>query len=351
MRGQVHCFPVTMRIWINQAYRGTYQLIGLLREGAATEGLSLHVVGSHTVSSTPFLQACDEAFPEPEHLVGDAWVENALRVCAERRIDVYVPVRERIAVALATDRFEAAGVRLMVSPAEAMQVLDDKALAHADAVALGVPVPQTLVVTDADGFRDAYAQLRDQGLEVCMKPAVDHGARGFRVLDETVGGYDDLLSVPSVRVHPDDVARRIAQRGQIAPLLVCEHLDGEELSVDVLSDDGEVLAAVPRGKGGPQWTRRLVEDVEALAITQTVVKAHGLRYLSNVQVRYGSGTCRLLEVNTRAASGLFHSAASGVNLPWAALRLLRDGAVEVGEPRFGATVLTWTEATPVDLPW
>lgn len=340
-----------MRIWFNQAYRGTFQLVGLLREGAATEGLALHVVGSHTVSSTPFLQACDEAFPEPEHLVGEEWVAHALRVCEERRVDVFVPQRESLAVAEQQERFEDAGVRVMVSPADAVRTLEDKALAHADAVALGVPVPQTLVVTDADGFRAAYAQLREQGLGVCMKPAVDHGARGFRVLDEAVGGYDDLLSVPSVHVHPEDVARRIEERGQVAPLLVCEHLDGEELSVDVLSDDGEVLAAVPRGKGGPQWTRRLVEDVEALAITQTVVKAHRLRYLSNVQVRYGGGTCRLLEVNTRAASGLFHSAASGLNLPWAALRLLRDGAVEVAAPRYGATVLTWTEAGEVTLPW
>ena len=340
-----------MRMWFNQAYRGTYQLIGLLRDGAASEGLALHVVGSHTVASTPFLQACDDAFPEPEHLVGEEWVEQALRVCEERGVEVFVPGRERLAVAEAADRFADAGVRLMVSPPAALRTLADKALAHAHALSLGVPLPQTLVVTDADGFRAAYAALRDQDLPVCMKPAVDHGARGFRVLDETVGAYDDLLSVPSVRVHPDDVARRIEARGQVAPLLVCEHLDGEELSVDVLSDGGEVLAAVPRGKGGPQWTRRLVEDVEALAITSTVVKAHGLRYLSNVQVRYGGGTCRLLEVNTRAASGLFHSAASGLNLPWSALRLLRDGRVDVGAPRFGATVLTWTEAAEVTLPW
>lgn len=340
-----------MRIWFNQAYRGTFQLVGLLRQGAATEGLALHVVGSHTVASTPFLQACDEAFPEPEHLVGRAWVEHALQVCAQRRVDVFVPGRERLAVAEAAQEFEDAGVRLMVSPPQALRVLADKQLAHADALALGLPVPVTHVVTDADGFREAYAQLRDAGLRACMKPAVDHGARGFRVLDETVGGYGDLLEPPSVRVHPDDVARRLAAAGEVAPLLVCEHLDGDELSVDVLSDDGEVLAAVPRSKGGPKWTRLLVDDPEALAITSAVVKAHGLRYLSNVQVRYGRGTCRLLEVNTRAASGLFHSAASGLNLPWAALRLLRDGHVEVGAPRYGATVLTWTEAGPVRLPF
>ena len=340
-----------LRLWFNQAYRGTSQLIGLLHEGAARDRLALEVVGSHTARSTPFLQACDEAFPEPEHLVGEEWVEAALAVCAERRVDVFVPGRERLAVARAADRFEAAGVRLMVSPPEALRVLGDKALADAAARALGVPLAVTHVVQDAAGFRRAYEDLRAAGLQACMKPVVDHGAAGFRVLDETVGAYEDLLVLPSARVHPDDVERRIAERGRVAPLLVCELLDGDELSVDVLSDDGEVVAAVPRSKGGPQWTRLLVDDPEALAITQTVVKGFGLRYLSNVQVRYGAGTCRLLEVNTRAASGLFHSAAAGVNLPYAALRLLLDGAVQVPEPVLGATVLTWTEAAAVELPF
>jgi hypothetical protein len=184
-----------------------------------------------------------------------------------------------------------------------------------------------------------------------MKPALDHGAAGFRVLDETVGGWDDLLSLPSPRVHPDEVERRLAARGTVAPLLVCEHLAGDELSVDVLSADGELLAAVPRSKGGPQWTRRIVDDPAAVAIAETMVKGHGLRYLSNVQVRYGSGTCRLLEVNTRPASGLFHSAAAGVDLPYAALRLLLDGEVHVPAPTFGATVLTYTAAREVVLPF
>ncbi len=340
-----------LRLWFNQAYRGTYQVLRSMRASAAADGLSLHVTGSHTVASTPFLQACDEAFPEPEHLTGDAWVAHALQVCRERRVDVFVPGRERLAVATAAAAFEAAGVRLMVSPPEALRVLGDTALAHASALELGLPVPVTHVVTDAPGFRAAYDDLRSRGLGACVKPAVDHGAAGFRILDEGVGGYADLLAVPGPRIHPDDVERRVAAQGTVAPLLVAELLDGDEVSVDVLSRDGELLAAVPRSKGGPQWTRQLVDDPAALAITETIVKAHGLRYLSNVQVRYGGGTCRLLEVNTRAASGLHHSAAAGIDLGYAALRLRLDGDVTVPAPVLGATVLVYEAALPITLPF
>jgi hypothetical protein len=338
-------------MWFNQAYRGTFQLIGLLREGAAADGLTLQVTGSHSTPSTPFLQACDLAVREREDLTGPAWVDFALAFCRTHRIDVFVPGRERLAVALEADRFAAAGVRLQVSPPEALEVLGHKGLAQDWAVRNGVPTAAGVVVRDAAGFRAAYDGLVRQGLRVCMKPLVDHGAAGFRVLDESAGTYADLQQLPSARIHPDTVERLLAEQHTVVPLLVSEFLDGEELSVDVLSDDGELLAAVPRSKGGPQWTRTLVDDPNAVAIAEAMVKGLRLSYLSNVQVRYGSGTCRLLEVNTRAASGLFHSAASGLNLPYAALRLSLDGHVAVEAPRFGATVLTYTEARAVALPF
>lgn len=341
-----------LRLWFNQAYRGTYQLIGMLRAGSAPEGVTLHVTGSHTARSTPFLQACDDTFPEPEHLVGEEWVEFALRTCRERNIDVFVPGRERAAVDDAAERFAAEGVALMVSPAAAVRTLGDKAAAYESALVLGLPVARTEVVTDAPGFRRAYDALRAEGLRVCLKPAVDHGAKGFRILDDTVGGYDDLLALPGPRIHPDDVEQRIVAQGTIAPMLVTEYLGGDEISVDVLADNGDVLAAIPRSKGGPQWTRQLVDDVEALDITAAVNKGYGLRYLNNVQIRYGDDDRpRLLEVNTRAASGLFQSAASGLNLPHLALRLLLDGSVEVPTPRFGATVISYNEAFEAELPW
>lgn len=341
----------TTRVWFNQAYRGTFQLIQGLREAGARDGLTLFVVGTHTTPSTPFLQACDLALPERDDLTGPAWAEHALAFCREHRIDVFVPSRERLAVARAEDRFTAAGVRVMVNRPEALALLDDKAESHRWALATGVPVPMTHVVRDAVEFRTAYDDLRARGLEVCLKPAVDHGARGFRVLDETAGSWSDLTMPPDVRVHPDRVEAMLAAAGPVEAMLVSEHLTGPELSVDVLCDDGEILAAVPRSKSGPAWTRQLVEDVPALEIAGSVVKNLSLRYLVSVDVRYGDGTARLLEVNTRAASGLFHSRAAGADLAYAALRLLLDGHVEAPRLTLGATVLTYTEAMPVTLPW
>ena len=303
------------------------------RRGAATD-LDLHVTGSHTVASTPFLQACDEAFPEPEHLTGDAWVEHALAVCRERGTDVFVPGRERLAVAEAAPQFAALGVRLMVSPPQALRVLGDKALAHASAVALGVPVRR-----DARGDRRGRLPRRRtrtcaaRGLGVCMKPAVDHGAAGFRVLDESVGGYDDLLRLPSPRMHPDDVERRLAERGTVAAAArqraPRRRRDLRRRPVARRRAARARCRAARAGRSGPgrsSTTRRRWRSPRRWS------RATGCATCPTCRSATARGTCRLLEVNTRAASGLFHSAAAGVDLPYAALRLLLDGDVRVPAP-------------------
>src|SRR5690242_15737674 len=115
-----------MRLWFNQTWRGTYQLIGLLREGA---GRALHVIGSHAIPSTPFLQACDSVIAEPEES-GEDFVAAALDVCVRHGVEVFVPGREMLAVAEHAEEFRAAGVRVMSSPASAIRTLAIKSTTY-----------------------------------------------------------------------------------------------------------------------------------------------------------------------------------------------------------------------------
>lgn len=333
-----------LRLWFNQSYRGTYQLIGLLRAGAAPRRLVVH--GTHAALSTPFLQACDVAGPEPQES-GDAFVAVALDYCRRHAVDVFVPGRERLAVARRREEFAAAGVAVLVSPAAALEALDDKRTTVASARDLGVPVPLTHVVDDLAGFSRACDAVAARGRQVCFKPAVDHGGRGFRILDDAADGPETLLAPPTVALSRARAEALLARADPFPVLVVNEYLPGPELSVDCLSRDGELLAAVPRGKGGPEWTRELLDDPDAVAIAARMVAGHRLSYLSNVQVRYDAdGRPVLLEVNTRASSGLYQSCASGLNLPWLAVRVALGENPDVASPRLGRTLVTYTDAMP-----
>lgn len=337
--------PPETRIWFNETWRGTYQLIGLLRAGAGP-GRALTVLGSHPIASTPFLQACDEVVAEPPGR-GEAFVDAALDLCARHEIEIFVPNREMLAVAENVDRFKAAGVTVMCSPAEAVATFTTKSGQYAAMARRGLPVPRTVTVRTLAEFRAAYDDLVAAGETVCFKPDVDHGGHGFRILDTEAEELAALLAPPSARVSVAAVERILGAVDDFPPLLIGQYLDGPEYSVDVLSDDGRTLAAVPRGKSGLPWTRELVDDPAVIDLARRVVAAFGLTYLSNVQIRYHRDHPVVLEVNTRAASGTYQSAAAGVNLPWLALRLALGEPVRAPRPRFPKTLITYTEAMPM----
>ncbi len=306
------------------------------------------MIGSHPIASIPYLQDCDEVVSEPSGS-GEEFVAEALDICARYRIDVFVPGREMEAIARAEADFKAAGVRLQVSPADAIETLATKVSTYERAAKLGVAVPAYAIAEDIDGFRRAYRELRERGYEVCMKPDRDHGGHGFRVLDEGADDVSSLAESPSVRVAPAVVDRHFASVADFAPMVISEFLPGAELSIDCLSSfSGELLAALPRSKGGLEWTRELVDDTGALEIARLMVEGCGLRYLTNVQVKYPKDALAgpvLLEVNTRAASGLYQSCrAGGVNLPALALALTLGEPVTVPEPTFGQAMVVYNEA-------
>jgi biotin carboxylase len=256
-----------------------------------------------------------------------------------------------LAVAHAAAEFAAAGIRLQVSPAVAIDLLSTKSATYELANRFDVPVPAYQLATDVGGFRRTTQLLRDDGHEVCIKPDTDFGGHGFRVLDEAADDVAALGEPPSVRVAPHVVDELLARVVDFPPLVVSEFLPGLELSVDCLSSpDGELMAALPRRKGGLEWSRELVDDAAAEEIARAMVEACGLRYLSNVQVKYPADTQRgpvLLEVNTRAASGLYQSCrAGGVNLPAAALAMVLAEPVEVPKPTYGQVMIVYNEALP-----
>jgi hypothetical protein len=290
------------------------------------------------------------AFPEPAE-TGDVFATVALKYCRAQRIEVFIPGREMAAVARRRADFEAAGTRVMVSPAAAIRDLADKDGTYRRARALGVAVPDYRVVATAKAFSAAVRELSAAGHTLCFKPVHDHGGQGFRILDDAADSFPALTMSAAPRISLAHATRLLSTVEEFPPLLVSEFLAGPEFSVDCLSIDGRPLVAIPRGKGGAKWTRELRADPGALRVAETMVSAYRLSYLSNVQVRYQRGEPVLLEVNTRPAAGLWQSAAAGVNLPLLAVRLLVEGAADVPEPRFGATLVELPDTIPYCPPW
>ncbi|WP_329134448.1 ATP-grasp domain-containing protein [Streptomyces sp. NBC_01476] len=323
----------------------------MLRENP--DAADVHIYGTNVDRDAPALSACEVREVEPRYVSDDEYGAFALDFCRRHGIDVLIPPRRLAALAGLTDAFAQAGTRLMCSPPAAIDVLTSKSRTYEAARAAGVPVPPWRVVSDADGFREAVAELSADGERVCFKPAGEFSAFGFRILDDRPLRLRDLLAPPAPLASVGavtDALKRAADEGEAIPeFLVMPYLDGPEVSVDCLSAPGGApLAAIARSKQGRY--RVLLDDPEPTSIARRLVSHFALAYLSNVQLRHRDGRPVLLEANPRASAGIFQTAFTGVNLPWAAVRLLlRGDAGPLPEPRLGGRIAVTESATEVDL--
>ncbi|MYS24108.1 ATP-grasp domain-containing protein [Streptomyces sp. DvalAA-14] len=317
------------------------------------DAVDVRIYGSNVDRDAPALSACDVREAEPRYVGDEEYAAFALDFCRRHGVDVLVPPRRLAALAGRTRAFAEIGTRLMCSPPAAIDVLTSKSRTYEAARAAGVPVPPWRVASDADGFRAAVEELSANGEQVCFKPAGEYSAFGFRILDDRPLRIRDLLAPPAPLASVGavtDALRRAADEGEAIPeFLVMPYLDGPEVSVDCLSaPGGATLAAIARSKQGRY--RLLIDDPAVTAIARRLVAHFELAYLSNVQLRTRDGEPVLLEANPRASAGIFQTAFTGVNLPWAAVRLLlRGDAGRLAEPRLGARIAVTESATVVDV--
>ncbi|UQA95928.1 ATP-grasp domain-containing protein [Streptomyces halobius] len=343
-----------VRIWFNGIWPDRMHLIPMLRENP--DHADVRIFGTHTNPAAPALRACDVAGIEPAASGRDGDGDDeffgfALDFCRRHGIDVVMPSARLAAFADHAAAFARIGTKVMCSPAATARLVTSKSRTYAAAEDARVPLAPWRVIADADGLRNAVAEMARTGVRLCLKPAGEYSANGFRVLDDAPLEVSDLELPPQPRVSVADAAdalRRAEKRGEPArPFIVMPYLDPPEISVDCLSDAvGRLVTAIPRAKEGK--VRTMLDAPELTALARRVVAHFGLAYLSNVQFRHWNGRPVLLEANARASAGLYQTALTEVNLAWAAVRMLRYGdSGELPPPRSGGRLVVVHHAIPI----
>lgn len=122
----------------------------------------------------------------------------------------------------------------------------------------------------------------------------------------------------SRQIHPDvliESLRRAQQAGESLPLqIVMPWLAGPERSVDMLVENGRVIAAVARRKEGS--VQVFEQETPAWRLAVACAETLHVDGLINVQTRNDAeGHPVLLEANLRPSGGIGYTAFSGINLP------------------------------------
>lgn len=302
----------TVRVWFNHWFSTAYHMIRLLKED---ERIHFVVVGSNTDSNCAYRAVCDEWETEPSLGNSDEYVDFCLRFCADHKIDVLVPRRNMLAIAGRLSEFDAIGVKVLVERDYAtMSALCDKAKTYQMFTDTGFGyVPPYDVVSTVPDYEAAYRRLKTEENRVCLKFAVDEGARSFRVVDDRM--EHNLTSGTGSKITYGYSLNALRKLGDFPPLLVMPYLSGTEISVDCLAMGSGAPVIIPRYKSlGRSETVRFEKDI--VAVCGLFLDRFKLGCPCNLQFKYENDVPYLLEVNTRMSGGIpLSCAATGVNIP------------------------------------
>ncbi len=322
-----------MNILFTCAGRRTY-LLKYFKENMQPDD---KVVATDMQLTAPALQVADVKLQVPA-VYDTHYIDVTLNICKEQNIDALISLNDLELPILSEQKtkFEALGVKVIVSNPEVIDICFDKYKTAQWVESLGLNAPKTYV-----RLADAKAALMsgEAVFPLFLKPRWGSGSIGL----ETVEDMEELDVVYSLLMKK--IKKTILATASVGDeyIMIQEKLTGKEYGLDVMNDfEGNNVAvsvkqklAMRAGETDKAVTVDLPEVQEMGAII-----GHNLKHIGNLDVdvmQRANGDYCVLELNPRFGGGFPFSYEAGVNLPLAIIKWLRGEIVDASmlQPDYG----------------
>ena len=313
-----------MNILFTCAGRRTY-LLKYFRENMQ-EGDK--IVATDMQLSAPALQAADVKLQVPA-VYADNYVDMTLKICKDYQIEALISLNdlELPILAESKERFEAIGVKVIVSSPEVIDICFDKYKTAQWIESIGLHSPKTYVrLQDA---KDAL-EKGEISFPLFMKPRWGSGSIGL----ESIADMEDLDLYYNILFKK--IKKTILATASIGNeyIIIQEKLTGNEFGLDVMNDlNGKHVAVSVKQK----LAMRAGETDKAVTRDLPIVRDMGaiigknLKHIGNLDVdimQRANGDYCVLELNPRFGGGFPFSYEAGVNLPKAIIEWVKGNTVD-----------------------
>lgn len=322
-----------MNILFTCAGRRTY-LLKYFKENMA-EGDK--VVATDMQLSAPALQAADVKLQVPA-VYDPEYVNITLNICKEQKIDALISLNDLELPILAENKakFEALGVKVIVSDPQVIDIAFDKYKTAQWVESLGLVAPKTFV-----RLADVKEALAKGEIEfpLFMKPRWGSGSIGL----ESIADMEELDIYYNLLMKK--IKKTILATASVGDeyIMIQEKLTGSEFGLDIMNDlNGKNVAVSVKQK----LAMRAGETDKAVTVDLPEVREMGkkigetLGHIGNLDVdimQRADGAYCVLELNPRFGGGYPFSYEAGVNMPKAIIQWVKGEEVDpaILQPEYG----------------
>ncbi len=285
------------------------------------------------------IDMCDE--PSVHYLVDkfykvpvatdEKYVDLVLDICVKEKVDIYFPniSVEVSAVSKRKVEFENIGTLISISDQIAVEIANNKLKLYDFLKSKGISVPKYYGVHSIDDFIDGCRYLGYPEVPVCLKIVDGSGSRGVRIIDSKRNRFQIFVHEKpnSFFVSYEDMLSILKEADEFHEMLLVEYLPGNEYTVDLLANHGEVEYIAGRENIVSLMSIAqesvVMEDKNAYEMSCQVIKSLGLDGNIGLDfMRDMDGNAVLMDLNPRITATVSVIAAAGVNLPYLRVKQL-----------------------------
>ena len=286
------------------------------------------IVATDMQLSAPALQAADVKIQVPA-VYDPEYVNITLRICEEQKIDALFSLNDLELPILAEnkERFEAIGVKVVVSDPKVIDIAFDKYKTAQWVENLGLTAPKTYV-----RLEDCKKALEagEIAFPLFMKPRWGSGSIGL----ESIADMEELDIYYGLLMKK--IKKTILATASVGDeyIMIQEKLTGSEFGLDIMNDlNGKNIGVSVKQK----LAMRAGETDKAVTVDLPEVREMGrkiggaLGHIGNLDVdimQRADGAYCVLELNPRFGGGFPFSYEAGVNFPKALIQMINGESVD-----------------------
>ena len=249
--------------------------------------------------------------------------DQILTICKDRNIDIIFPLvtRELSLFSRHLQAFESAGIRVIVSPIEGLEIANDKVALYNHLKNNSIEVPEFRVACNIKELKAAVLDLGYPVRPVVIKPGISNGSRGIRILDGNMSPYSLLFNEKPNSLYStlDDIERVVGSQ-EIPRMLVSEYLPGKELTVDTIVSKGIVKTILIRTRdkmnGGISVAGKFIKNKTVEDYCIKILNTMNVDGPIGIQLKESNdSTYKILEINPRIQGTSVAAMGLEINLP------------------------------------
>lgn len=251
----------------------------------------------------------------------EEYINKIIEIIKKEKPDVFYPVSsaEVPIISEIKNEIELLGTKVCVSSNESILLSENKYELYKLLDDNGIPVPKFYYPKNLEEFNKFAKELGYPQKQICFKPHVSKGSRGFRIIDDTISRKDLLLNYkPEARYMSMKEFNEIFENEEEFPdLLLMEVAQGNDLDVMALCDNGENFITTIKTREKSRWgiitLGELVDDMDIRTYTDKIVELTGLSF--NIGIQFIGN--KVIEINPRPSTFIYHET---INEPYLAIK-------------------------------